>query len=500
MRKLKNVLLSVLFAFAFAMCFVPSVLFNTTNFSFADTPTNITKYDMSLPLFNALVGKKIAITGEDAVSFESDYFSTPENFVGLDDDLANGILDLSGKNLDDVSGLNLLDLSGIKTLVLSNNYLSEIKSSYFSTMPSLETIKVDGNLLTSCKFGDSVKNSLKNIDLHNNNLTGVDLTNLTKTLNVDLSVNCIEDIAEIKMPSNISQINLAFNNITDITVIPTFSGVEANMEVQGLAGVKNSSGQRMSNFLAGRKIVVVSTVDKVVGYTVEYSSNSSFSGTILQENGEVGIKSFLLPAGKISLSFSAVAPFTLNDNYATRNLQVALPKPTYTAVVNGKTVENLVQEKPITLSFDMVVNSNLANYQKVQENATLKVESGSSTLSASNINISKNGNYSLMAYVVFDGVSSQTLFVSVKMTNTQGSSVAIILIAIVAVGVATAMFLVKWLRAGGSVAPLNEREVSRINRRLYKSGSEDRLTITSGTDEKMGSDPSPIDNVGGDDE
>ena len=446
-------------------------------------------FDMDTSLYYALRVLENTVYGEEndpntLTSFSKDFFSsgyiqaepTTEDGINIKSDLSNGILDLTtGENatydclktlgeeptyirkISSLRGLENLQLNGITTIILDGNEITMVEENTFDNIMTLSSLSIAGNRLSNISLSGDTVSRLRSLDLSDNNLSQINLTN-ANGISLDLSNNNFTDIPNVS--GKFSKIDISFNSITDVTKIQDLR-VKTNcvpiVLVQGLENIE----------LAGDSLLIDSSYYNLIA-RVEYSSDSSFSGVIARTsvNNDQPYQQLFMPAGKVRLylEFDQSTPNNIKENLGSREFQLRLKSPTFTAMSNGKTIDSFESTENMYFSFSVNADKSLANYNDVMQYAVLYSGIGSNINPNSQINIEQNGQYNLQAYAQFDGLNSETITIQVKKDDYSGLTWTLIVVAGIAVISVSLWFVIRWFKNGAVVAPLSDREISRLNR------------------------------------
>ena len=475
------------------MFFAPKIQILQANAS--DTlPATVTEttynytFNLDLATFNALCALEHEVCGEFDLSgeraFYRDFFSTgyktaqpiSQEGIRIKQDLENGVLNLcTGENaiyeclrnisqITQIEGLKNLEFSGITQLILDDNSISNINQDDLSSFTDLTSLSINNNDLREIEFSNDTKSSLSYLSLRNNLISEIDLRNLVNGASVDLANNLLEDFNNLYFSGTLNHLDLSFNNLTEITNITGIASVVGCTPVLLVQGLNKELEM-------GDKIILINDgyVSNLRG-VLTYSSQSEFTGQIFATNGEQLVESLIMPAGKISLNFSYTnADSSLLGEDLTllqqeREFNFALPSPKCVATSNGNEITQFEQSESMNFEFSIDINSNIPNYEDIISNASLYVGLSEEEELVNSILIDENGSYNIVSYVIFDGIRSENFSAWVNKTNGVPDVLIIVIISGILVIAICAIYLVRWFRNGGVIAPLSDREIYELNR------------------------------------
>ena len=395
-------------------------------------------------------------------------------------DIVSGTLNLTvGKNsryeclrqvdkISDIKGLNTLTLDANK-IILDNNNLKTISEQDFKNVTALTSLSLASNEISS--FVSNLK--LSELNLSNNKITQIDLTAMeyatAEDVSINLSSNLISDYKKIVFPATkkLSSLNLSFNNLMSLSE-QDIENINARMMQGQKASIILQGVTDFNNVTAGDSIMLYS--DAISNFKVKfsYAGNIKFGEEIFKSSGELSQKVYI-PAGKIKVEFFSGNNLINAQTYPTletKIIQVPLKPLDYKIEVKEKEVTSLNQDANMKITFFMQNLDNIPNKADILQNAKIYyARLGMSETQGNILEINGNGGFEYSAYVVFDEIESESIILSGSIMDWTGITIGIVLIVIVFVIVSAIYFLVRWIREGGNVAPLSEKEISKLNRK-----------------------------------
>lgn len=427
-------------------------------------------------------------------------------------DLDAGILNLTvGKNakyrclkdtnlspIKNITGLNDLSLDTVKTLILDDNQISTISATDFENLTNLQNLSLKNNDIKAISFNSSLA-KLNSLDLSGNALTQVDLSTLVYTNgkypSCNLSNNQIGNINDLIFPTStkLESLNLNFNNLYNLTTqqIEILSN-KVNGTKPVFLGVQSENS--FNNLVAGTKVVVynlqnsdISELNVVASYfegDISLTKSDFYvegeDNTICETLGTEQIETLYAPAGKIKFVFYSGDTEINADNFPALDQDVVetfsskvcftpLSSPNYTLKSKGKVVTDTYQEQDVEIEF-AIASENIPNISDVKDSIKgAKLYSGFngkfSKDEQTSLNVNSNGTFDCEAIAIFDGVTSIKASVSITRKNMSGIIWGLVIIVILFVIGGAVYYIVKWVREGGSVAPLTQKEIHNANRR-----------------------------------
>ena len=478
-----------------------------------ETTYNYT-FNLDLATFDALCALEHEICGNLDLSgeraFYKDFFSTqyktaqPTSQEGIEikQDLEKGILNLcTGENAEyeclrnvsqitQIDGLKNIEFSGITQLILDNQSINNINQDDLSSFTDLTYLSINNNDLREIELSSETKSKLSYLSLRNNLLSEIDLRNLASGARVDLANNLLEDFNNIYFSGTLNHLDLSFNNLTEITNITGIASIVGCTPVLLVQGLNK-------DLAAGDKIILVNDgyVSNLRG-VLAYSSQSEFIGQIFSTNGEQIVESLIMPAGKISLNFSYpnADSSLLGEDLALlqqkREFNFALPSPKCVATSNGKEIAQFEQSESMNFKFNIDIDSDIPNYEDIISNASLYAGLSGEEELIDSIIIEENGSYNIVSYIMFDGIRSETFSAWVNKTSGVPGALIIVIISGILVVAICAIYLVRWFRNGGVIAPLSDREIYELNRskKARDSGTRYEYSYEKNQDNKESDD------------
>ncbi len=528
MKKPRYLLIVLLFILSFAFIFSPvkqSVYADTDD---KVTYTNYYNYELDKKLFDILLKLKNELKKDNNVlEFSTTFFTTEyatitpttSDGTAIKNDLSAGKLNLTiGENspyeclqsltdedkITDITGLNNIDMSGIQTLILDGHAITSVTNTDFANLTDIRTISMNNNNLTRFEINPSIDAEIVTLSLRDNKLKTIDLSSLAPDSNVDLAGNFIENYSDITFARPVTSLDLAFNNITTAPANTSSIGCEPIFLVQGL---------NKTSFSAGDKVAVVNHSSYVTGLSVKVnyfagdgenpaSSYYTAGTTIAQSASAIGFNTIFLPAGKLDISFSlgvdvnipeADEAYLLDKYIASR-----IPAPNITAKSNGQTITSYSNTSPLTFSFSLNIDQNVANLNRIVQDAVIFTGTqGSETAGKNAFILDTFGSKTILSYYVFDSITGEKAVVSATYSPERNTTFSIVLIIIIAIGIGTVVYMARWIKNGAPIAPLSDRERFKELRRQRKNYEQPAY---EGDDEVIGikkKNENPVNNSGG---
>lgn len=523
-----------LFILVLTFCFVPFLngqSLNTTTVSAASrqydvTEDNIAEYDMDKSLFRVIKKLAIVLNGGYEDGFDFDLFSKQyqveesdsTDYKNLVADLEEGKLDLTCgtkasyealtnlAEVEDITGLNCMELDNIKTLIVNDSKIKKIENTDLNSLGNLETLKVENGNLTSFELNPRLL-MVDELYLGNNSLTEIDLKSLSSSRKnpiADLSGNKISSVSDIDAPnSGFSALDVSFNNLTNLTDSDLVL-LNSKMELGAKPDILLQGVSSFENLEAGDSITVYqSTKIDDLKVVISYRSDSLLyvqngDNLICQTNATADVEKIKLPAGKILIEFKSGDTLineinfpSLNQNLLNhlkaKSCNIKLPSPIFEATVNGEKVTDISKEQPsdIKVVFKVDNSKDIPNIEDILYD-TYKVNFYSLIQTRNAIyenqdtqTITRNGEYTIKAYVNFDGINSDMIFIEVSRKDMTGITIGLIIIVTIFVLGFSAYFIARWIKSGANVAPLSDKEIFKLNKKKekYYGKSEDDLIL-----------------------
>lgn len=470
---------------------------------------SINKSDFDDNLLSAIEKMYAELRGFNATNFDAlifysefdDYIIEPgTDGFKIQEDLTNGILNLTtGKNavyeclknrkgIKDITGLNYLKLDNITTLILDDNTIKNINSEDLASLKNLKKLSVKNNGLNSITINPDIK-TISNLDLSHNNLTEIDLTNLSNhgdEIKCNLSYNNFNSAEDIICPNNkLSELNLSFNSLPKLSN-EEWSLLNNKMVVGKIADVVVQVSNGFNNLTAGDEITIYkNNFFNNFQVVISYSSSSKFynplsNNEICYNNSAEDIETVIVPAGKVIIEFYSDGQLITLDNFpsvdkdivnnlTSKEYSIKLKSPTVTAFHEGKEVKNLSQDGDIKVILNLPEINNIPNKQDILDSVNganiFYYLEGKEPEKEVEFNVTKNGSYNYVAYVSFDDIVGEKFSFNIKRTDMSGIVLGIVIIVIIFVVCAAMYFIGKWIRNGAEVAPLSEKELFKVNRK-----------------------------------
>lgn len=506
MKKLKVIIISLIcLLFGSCLIYMPVV------FALEDTsqPTEVNdlnyyyNFGLDKAAFECLLTIKNCVTEEtNSRSFSVNFFAqdylnyTPSTEQGQSvvNDLNSGILYLViGDNarydvlknlapIKAISGFNYINFANINTLVLDYNEIAVIEQVDLDGFTNLSSLQVNNNNLSSIKISNLIKSNLENVVLRNNLLSEIDLSNLKMGARVDLFNNLLEELDKLILPNNLSYCDLSFNNLiglTDISTLTTQIGCTPILLVQGV----NKNLALMSKILIVND-GYVTNLKAICSYRQRGENPSNYSGEICSTSTENNVEYLTIPAGKIVINFAYLSASTTIPSGNLLRLQeeieldISLPNPNFVCKVGDKEVDSYTQNDKMSFCLSYQSVPNLPNVETVNSDAKICYMINGATTEGNELILSDQGTYSLNFYTQFDGLQSSGVGISAKINNPLSIVLILVIIFGLFVVASVGFFLYRWFSDGAKVAPLNDKEIYRLNRRNRARHSEERYSYS----------------------
>lgn len=479
------------------LCLVIVSLFlfaSETKVSFADVPVSDEFYGLDYDTYDTLLTMKKVITDDKlSTTFARDFFENGyKNYSPSTEDGQKMVSDLNNGKLYLVAGdeavypslakktpisslacLEKLAFSNISELYLDNNDLLEITSAQLASFTNLKVLSANFNKLSKVALPDLILKNLDSISLMGNKLSAIDLSALKNGANVNLFDNYFGKKADIKLPQNLSSLDLSFNNLVDETADSFNVGCEPILLVQGLKQDLKALSE-ITTF--NNNLSVVSGLSTIVKYREASGDSSSFSGEIIRSDATKNSDSILMPMGKLSIDFVYSNGVGLKDYHISKlgsyTINIAPTNPTVSCLIAGVVSTNYVSDKDIEFSQTIEFDPSLPNYKDVVKNTTLGIfRAGSGTFS-DKISITNVGKFSLQFYSEFDGLKSSGVTILGEKTGRNFVALGIVIVVIIVTLTICGVFLARWFSNGAVVAPLSDKEIYQANKRASRRGKE----------------------------
>ncbi len=463
-----------------------------TKISFADVPVSEEFYGLDYDTYDALLTIKKVVTDDKlSTTFALDFFENgyknylPSTAEGQEmvDDLNNGKLYLvagAGAKYDSlivksplssIDCLNNLNFSNISELYLDNNDLLEITSGQLASFTNLKVLSANFNKLNKVVLQTSTLQNLDSISLMGNKLSTIDLSSLKNGANVNLFDNYFGEKEDIKLPQNLSSLDLSFNNLVDETEESFDVGCEPILLVQGLKQNLEALS-KITTF--NNNLSLVSGLTTIVTYRETSGDASSFSGEIIRSNATKAVDTILMPIGKLSIRFAYSNGVGLQDYHISKlisyTINIAPTNPSVLCLIEGVTSTSFVSDKDIEFSQTIEFDTSIPNYQDVTQNTTLGISAIGNGNFADKIVITNVGKFNLQFYSEFDGLKSSGVTIYGEKTGRNMTAIGIVIVVIVVSLIICSVFLARWFSNGAVVAPLSDKEIYQANKRASRSG------------------------------
>lgn len=395
------------------------------------------------------------------------------------------VLDLSLKNMQEtygydmrshkiasLEGLEYLSLTNLETLIIDNQNVNIITADELSsTINTLTTLSAQGNNLSTIDVTNlTVLNYLK---LNNNSLTTIDLSKMVSKASVaptcELVNNNISKVSDIKL-SNFNKTNLYLSNnklytakATDFPFLDETGNIVKAGNVDQYHNVSLLyQGYKTNTKLVSNNYLVAIPDGTYTDFAVELWSvgtNPERVATSRETVGGVRSNRVVLITGVYTLKFTNNGlPIELADDSIYANLfkdqeiTVYPAAPTFKVFVNGEETS----ETRIKTGFEVTAYAD-------NTDTKLYVRVGDGEWHENNtVTISSRGSYTVKAKVVYgsgaDEISSDEASIYVECTSTANFTWVIIILVVLVGVIAAGVFLFFWFRNGAQVAPIQSRD------------------------------------------
>lgn len=379
--------------------------------------------------------------------------------------------------LTSVFGLeNLIFGTNFNELILDGHSLTEIEETLFANMSSLRSLSIQNNQLTAISIPASIP--IQKLRLENNLLTEIDL-NCLRQLGTDpaechLENNNFAQVSNIVLPNAQTtkvSLYLAQNYLTDATKAD-FGGHNVSLLIQGIKKdvnitllantyIRVTADTAEENFVHGEQKITAKAF---------YRTDSSFYNADDVDSNLVATSDnegkLILPAGKLVIKFYNDGVEYDTGNFVAKNIDIYPNAPTIKVKRNGEFLETI----PASIKGDFRVVALSENSTGVME---IRFSTGSWT-NGNYIDVKDNGSYIIYARVTVDGLVSDSAYLIIKNTN----STKIVWVLIILIGavilIVGGLYLYRWFRAGGIVAPLTDKEIAREQYRKSKKDKNNK--------------------------
>lgn len=425
-------------------------------------------------------------------SYASDGLLNNTNSLSIDafkDQFVNKTLNLSvsyfkdtynytyAGRITDLSGLYFFNWGNLETFIVDGHNLTELNYDAFMYAPSIKKISANNNKITSVSLGSETEGAfttLNELSLAGNQLTGIDLTYLSKLTTPEvvqpkcvLVNNKISSAANIITPKDCRMTLHLSNNL-----MPTVSALD--FPVKDAEGVVVPTQYHYvsvlvqgstSNLVEDEKLTVVpdvagdwSTLNARI-YTRVTEENPTAaliaragygatenSTTLTFEAGKYVLKHFL---GDVEIIPTSLEGTVYKGLFAASDISVK-PKAAGFYVVIGKGEPQEYTE---------AIDKNFKVYSAADEKYTVNLKINGETVedNARFVEITKRGSYRISATLTYDGVTSDEEIITVRNSETTGIFWGIVLVIGVAVIAIATFVLIAWFRNGAVVAPIKNK-------------------------------------------
>lgn len=364
------------------------------------------------------------------------------------------------KKITSLSGLESLYFGALKELKLDNNNIRTITDEELNRAPNLNKLSMKNNRIENIeKFAN---NKVYYLDLSGNNIQEIDLSQIEKSdgvyydadkAYVNLDYNRIADIEDIKLPDlSIVAMDLFLVCNNFMTAIPSdFGGHNVRLMVQGY--------KPDGTIEAGATLRLVQDGITVLSAKLFYQAESVFydaanPDAAITSSNTNGILTFV--PGKVILKFYEDDVVIALGVFAERVLDVKPAKPEFVVLDSDNR--------------DLSISNRYGDQIKIvassSEGATIwaKQQSADSYVVGNEVTLVSTGTYKVSFVSVYDGLTSDETSFNVTLYNSAALMWLLIGVVVLIVVIIAIVFIVRWYRAGGIVAPLTEKEQNRSER------------------------------------
>ncbi len=372
-----------------------------------------------------------------------------------------------------VFGLDsVLFSNNFTSLILDKNQISVVESFVFTNMPKLNKLSIRECGLTSIAFPSGLP--LQEVNLESNELETVDLSCLQQKgynpAECHLENNKFALASNITLPAVTSakvNLYLAQNYLTD-AVKTDFGGHNASLLIQGIRRngnvrltantyIRVTSDLAAEGFTGGEHIITAKAF-----YREGSEFYSATAGAVATSDADGKL---VLPAGKLVIKFYNNNVEYTTGNFTASPVDVYPNAPLMGVEKDGKMLDEV--PKAIKGTFKIIAFA-------PTDNAVMEVKFSNDVWTAGNeVTIKENGEYTIYARVTIDGLTSSVSFITIQNTNSARYVWALIIVVGAVILVVGGIYLYKWFKSGGVVAPLTDREIIKEQQRQRKRDMKD---------------------------
>ena len=426
-------------------------------------------YFASQELYAALIKTANTVSG---LEMSEVTYGTFENYTSLDLSY-----ETTGYKITSLDGIEYLFLgSNLKTVNLSGNKLTTVDTVHFGKMLYVEDLDLSNNSLVSCNLPTTLK--LKSLNLKNNQLTQIDLSNMqndtsTNKAVCDLSLNDFEDVSQIILPdasTTTIQLSLAQNYLTDAKP-SDFNDHEVSLQLQG---IKVGTTKSVSNtYFTATPDTTFGNLDNLV-VKIYYRNNSEYFVDSSNREDNLVVQSdsdgkVVLKPGKMYVEFyngdTLLTEENSNGMYYSYSMDVYPNAPKMVVLVDNKVIEYEVGQG-IKKDFEVVATTSIDGAKTYISLGGGEYQEGNSA------SIKQRGTYTVSAYLTYDGLKSEIGSLTVRNTNSTGITWGLIIVVGIIIIVIAALVLVRWFKGGAIVSPLTDNEIRRIENKNSKKNKD----------------------------
>lgn len=288
------------------------------------------------------------------------------------------------KKVTDITGIE--KLTGLTSLNLMENNLSKVD---LSNNPSLIYVELSGNpLITSIDLSKNV--SLKEIYFRNDSIKSIDLSNNVNLENLDLGINELEKI-DLSKNTNLKYLYLGSNKLTEIDLSNNINLIEVTLSANKLSNLDTSKNSKLIKFYASSNQLI--SLDLSNNSSIERMDISSNKISSVDISNLINLKAVALSANKLT-SLNVHNNTLLESLYASSNQLTNIDVSKNTNLINIDLADNKISNIDVdnNLKLDYLkLSKNKLSSINVKNNTLLR----ELTLSAnqlSNIDLSNNVN------------------------------------------------------------------------------------------------------------
>lgn len=329
-------------------------------------------------MFNDVSVKKVVVHNIDRLTAATEAGFVDENFyscvvessgktegsVLTDVELASiNELICKNKKVNDITGIE--KLTGLTSLNLMENNLSKVN---LSNNPNLVYVELSGNpLITSIDLSKNV--NLKEIYFRNDSIKSIDLSNNVNLENLDLGINELEKI-DLSKNTNLKYLYLGSNKLTEIDLTNNINLIEVTLSANKLTSIDISKNTNLIKFYASSN--QLSSLDLSNNDSIERMDISSNKISSIDISNLTNLKAVALSANKLT-SLNVKNNTLLESLYASSNQLTSIDITNNTNLINIDLSDNKIS--------NIDVDNNLKlDYLKLSKNKLFSIDIKNNTL------------------------------------------------------------------------------------------------------------------------